>query len=83
MQITNDTAAVVTGGASGLGQATARALALSPMRAMFCGRGPMNTRPCSSHISANSAFSLKNPYPGWIASAPVTNAAESRLRTLR
>ena len=27
MQITNDTAAIVTGGASGLGQATARALA--------------------------------------------------------
>jgi hypothetical protein len=29
-----------------------------------------------SQISAKLAFSDKNPYPGWIASAPVTSAAE-------
>ena len=34
---------------------------LSPMRAMLSGRGPMNTRLCSSHLAANSAFSARNP----------------------
>src|SRR6476646_2460426 len=30
-------------------------------------------------VSANSAFSARNPYPGWIASAPVISAAAIRL----
>lgn len=63
--------------------ATRRALALSPIARMFSGRGPIKVMPCSSHFCANSAFSLRKPYPGWIASAPVTSAAERRLRTLR
>jgi len=29
-------------------------------------------------FSANSAFSARNPYPGWIASAPVISAAAMR-----
>ncbi len=35
----------------------------------------MNTISDCSQISANSAFSARNPYPGWMASAPVTSAA--------
>ena len=31
------------------------------------GGGPMNTRPWSLQTSAKSAFSERNPYPGWIA----------------
>src|SRR5438477_117985 len=32
--------------------------------------GPMNLMPAASHASGNAAFSARNPYPGWIASAP-------------
>ena len=32
--------------------------------------------PTSSHMVANFEFSLKNPKPGWIASAPVRTAAD-------
>jgi len=33
--------------------------------------------------SAKSAFSERNPYPGWMASAPVTSAALMIRGTLR
>src|SRR5205823_2080923 len=51
------------------------ALTLSPISLMFSGRGPMKTKPERSTFSAKSAFSERNPYPGWIASASVTSAA--------
>ncbi len=34
-------------------------------------------------FSANSAFSARNPYPGWIASAPVISAAAMRRGVVR
>ena len=38
-----------------------RASALSPMRRICSGVGPMKTRPLRSQISANSAFSARKP----------------------
>src|SRR5216110_3568273 len=35
----------------------------------------MNVMPDDATFSANSAFSARKPYPGWIASAPVISAA--------
>ena len=43
----------------------------------------MNFRPSFSQSSAKAGFSERNPYPGWMASAPVTSAAESRARVSR
>ena len=65
-----------------LASAIARAVCLSPKSRICPGVGPMKAIPASSHLSANSAFSLKNPYPGWIASAPVARAA-SRISSPR
>jgi hypothetical protein len=33
--------------------------------------GPIKINPAAFTFLAKSAFSLKKPYPGWIASAPV------------
>ena len=52
-----------------------RAVALSPIARIWSGVGPMKVIPARSQISLNSAFSARNPYPGWMASAPVTSAA--------
>ena len=52
-----------------------RAVALSPIARMWCAAGPMNVMCDLAQISANSAFSARKPYPGWMASAPVTSAA--------
>ncbi len=41
--------------------------------------GPMKTIPASSHACAKPAFSARNPYPGWIASAPADRAT-SKIR---
>src|SRR6266540_1514221 len=60
-----------------------RAATLFPMSRIISGRGPMNLIPIRVTISANSAFSERKPYPGWIASAPVTSAAERSARTSR
>ncbi len=49
---------------------------LSPIIAMWADEGPMKVSPCASTISANPAFSDRNPYPGWIASARVIAAAD-------
>ncbi len=50
---------------------------------IWAGVGPMNTMPCAAQFSANEAFSLRKPYPGWIAFAPVARAASSSLSCLR
>ena len=52
-----------------------RAVALSPISRICSGVGPMKVIFDAAQISANSAFSARNPYPGWIASAPVISAA--------
>ena len=55
--------------------AVALAVALSPIFIIHSGLGPINAILCISQIFPNLAFSDKNPYPGWIASAPVISAA--------
>ena len=52
---------------------------LSPITLMACTSGPINARPAFCTASTNSAFSDKNPYPGWIASAPVSSATSMSL----
>ena len=63
--------------------AVCRALALSPIRRMTSGRGPIQPILHSSSTSAKWAFSARNPYPGWTASAPVISAAEMMLEMFR
>src|SRR5690554_4381605 len=53
----------------------ALAVALSPILLIMSGVAPINLMLYSSQILENSAFSDKNPYPGWIASALVISAA--------
>ena len=53
----------------------ALAATLSPIAAMVSGAGPTKISPASAQARANAAFSDKNPYPGWTASAPVAVAA--------
>jgi hypothetical protein len=53
------------------------ARALSPIASIADAGGPTNTIPAAAQARANSAFSDKNPYPGWIASAPLRFAAAS------
>ena len=48
---------------------------LSPIRRIVSAFGPMKIKPDFSTCSAKSAFSDRKPYPGWIATAPVTSAA--------
>ena len=50
---------------------------------MASGPGPMKRIEQARQISANVAFSARKPYPGWIASASVTSAAEMRLGMFR
>ena len=57
----------------------ARAVVFTPIASIDSGRGPTNTIPAFSTARAKSAFSERNPYPGWIASARVRRAA-SRTR---
>lgn len=42
----------------------ARAEALSPITRICSGVGPMKAMFDAAHVSANSAFSARNPYPG-------------------
>ncbi len=63
--------------------AMCRAATLSPRSRMACGGGPIHVRPASSTAWANSAFSERKPYPGWIASAPESAAAFSTLAMSR
>ena len=52
-------------------RAISRARSLSPSASMTADGGPTKTSPASSTARANAARSDRNPYPGWIASAPV------------
>ena len=60
-----------------------RAVVFTPMASIDEAGGPMNVRPAASTARASSAFSDKNPYPGWIASAPVFFAASITFSTER
>ena len=55
------------------------AVALSPISRICSAVGPMNVMLDASQVSANAALSARNPYPGWIASAPVSSAAAMML----
>ena len=44
-------------------------------RSRTWGDGPMNVRPWARTTSAKPSSSDRKPYPGWIASQPVTSAA--------
>ena len=57
-----------------------RALVFTPMASWLSGRGPMKVRPAVRQARLKSARSERNPYPGWMASAPVRVAA-SRIRS--
>src|SRR4051812_36201478 len=59
------------------------ARSLSPIFSMASGVGPMNTRPAASTSRAKDAFSERNPYPGWIASAPQAFATSMILSPRR
>src|SRR6476661_7044150 len=59
--------------------ASRRAVALSPIWRIWSPLGPMNVMLDALQVSANSAFSARNPYPGWMASAPVISAAAMML----
>ena len=63
--------------------AVAFAADLSPRRAIALDGGPMKVRPQLSQIEAKLAFSLKKPYPGCTASAPVISQAAMRLDTFK
>ena len=47
---------------------------LSPIWWITSPVGPISLIPFFSHASPNLGFSAKNPYPGWIASAPDSSA---------
>ena len=55
--------------------ASRRAAALSPIARIAAGGGPTQRIPAASTASAKSAFSARNPKPGWTASAPAARAA--------
>ena len=59
------------------------AVALSPILSIWSAEAPINLIPCSAQIRENLEFSLRKPYPGWIASAFVISAAEIMFGMLR
>ena len=63
--------------------ATLRALILSPRASMTPGAGPIHAIPVFSMARANSGFSERKPYPGWMASAPDSTAIWRSLSALR
>ena len=60
-----------------------RAAIFEPIASIASGGGPIQTSPALSTIRANSAFSARNPYPGWIASAPDRTATSTILSARR
>ena len=48
---------------------------LSPIASIAPEGGPMKTTPSASSAAAKARFSLRNPYPGCTASAPVSRTA--------
>ena len=63
--------------------ASRRAVALSPIWRICSPVGPMKVMFDALQVSANSAFSARKPYPGWMASAPVISAAAMSAGILR
>ncbi len=57
--------------------ANASALPLSPKRSSTSACGPTNVSPAAEHRRANAAFSLRKPYPGWMASQPAATAVRT------
>ena len=47
---------------------------LFPSDRIIFGEGPTKIILCFAHSSANSGFSDKKPYPGWMASQPELTA---------
>src|ERR1700733_4924133 len=72
-------------GNSGRALRSARSLArcLSPKLRICSVGGPMNTMPADSHAAAKPEFSLKKPYPGWMAWAPEACAAVNKASCRR
>ena len=56
---------------------------LWPMTRIDSGVGPTQTRPARAHASGSSGFSERNPYPGWMASAPASPASATSASGLR
>jgi hypothetical protein len=77
-------ASTVTPGSTGTPAAAISSLAatLDPIASIAAGDGPTKISPAAPHWRAKPAFSERNPYPGWIACAPVTRAA-SMIRSPR
>ena len=50
---------------------------LEPMASMAPGGGPTHTSPAPITTRAKSPDSERNPYPGWMASAPEREAAST------
>ena len=59
------------------GGIAARAAVFEPISSIAADGGPIQTRPAPSTSRANAAFSARNPYPGWIASAPARAATST------
>lgn len=81
--------AAVTAAGSGSGSTGTPAAAISrlasilePIASTASGGGPIQVSPASRTARANAAFSDRNPYPGWTASAPAARAA-SMIRSPR
>jgi hypothetical protein len=58
-------------------------LSLSPISLIAPDGGPIKTNPSDSTMSTKDAFSDKNPYPGWMAVAPVFFAMDMILSMRR
>ncbi|CAB5006312.1 unannotated protein [freshwater metagenome] len=56
---------------------------LSPISSIASGGGPMNATPIAVMARAKSGFSLKKPYPGCTASAPLSVMAFKIASVLR
>ncbi len=56
---------------------------LSPMVLIASGGGPTQAIPASATWRANSPFSLRNPYPGWMAAAFDSRATSRTFSILR
>ena len=61
----------------------ALALDLFPISSIISLDGPINLIPISLHILAKELLSDKKPYPGWILSAPVWQAASIKFFTFK
>ena len=53
---------------------SSRALVFEPIASIALAGGPIQTMSALPQALAKAAFSARNPYPGWIASAPASFA---------